>query len=186
MNLKSPRNQKKLYLVNRDFQLRYAGAAALVGVLSTALTTTLILVPLYQFEILRIPRFLPWPVLLMMLSAAFVNVALVGLMAIHVTHRLAGPMFSLTRQMRRVEEGQWFGSFKLRDGDELRYVARNFNEMLASIHRRAEEDLAIVQAVQQGIKEQSALNKVEQQLQDLAVSLETRLGLENQAGDKTC
>lgn len=180
MSLNTQRKQKKLYLVNRDLQLRYAGAAALVGVLSTALTTTLILVPLYQFEILRIPRFLPWPVLLMMIAAAIVNVALVGLMAIHVTHRLAGPMYSLVRHIRRVEEGQWFGTLRLREGDELRYVARNFNEMLSAIQRRTEEDLAIVQSVRNSLQkgEGASLNPAEaiNQLEKLQSSLESRLG----------
>jgi len=184
MSSKSQRHQKKLYLVNRDFQLRYASAAALVGLLSTALTTTLILVPLYQFEILRIPRFLPWPVLVMMLAAAVVNVTLVGLMAIHVTHRLAGPMFSLVRQIRRIEEGQWFGALKLRDGDELRYIARNFNEMLSAIHKRAEDDLTIVQSVKQNIEQGAESAAALKQLLELEESLENRLGRneENLAG----
>lgn len=184
MNPKPPRNQKKLYLVNRDLQLRYASAAALVGVLSTILTTSLILVPLYQFEILRIPRFLPWPILLMMVAAAFVNVAVIGLMTIHVTHRLAGPMFSLVRQLRRIEEGQWHGSFKLREGDDLRYVARNFNGMLASLQRRCQGDLQLVKELQQGLEADSKMDQAElmKRLNALEESLSSRLGLNEQAG----
>jgi HAMP domain-containing protein len=140
MNIPGLKQNKRIYLVNRDFQLRYAYAAAIVGLLSTLVTSCLILYPLYQFEILRIPRFLPWPILLIMLSAAFFNIALVGFLAIHVTHRLAGPMYSLVRQMRHVESGRWNGTLKIRQGDDLKYVVRNFNEMLSSLKSSAEED----------------------------------------------
>ncbi|MCX6129316.1 MAG: hypothetical protein NTX25_09680, partial [Proteobacteria bacterium] len=60
------RQKQRLILINRDFQFRYTGAAVLVGLLSTTLTCSVILYPLYQFEILRIPRFLPWPILIVM------------------------------------------------------------------------------------------------------------------------
>lgn len=140
MNIPGLKKNKRIYLVNRDFQLRYAYAAAVVGMLSTLVTSCLILYPLYQFEILRIPRFLPWPILLIMLSAAFFNIALVGFLAIHVTHRLAGPMYSLVRQMRQIESGRWYGALKIRQGDDLKYVVRNFNEMLSSLKISAVED----------------------------------------------
>lgn len=181
MNVKPHRHRKRLYLVNRDFQLRYAAAAILVGILSTVLTSTLILIPLYQFEILRIPRFLPWPVLLMMISAALVNIALVGLMTVHVTHRLAGPMFSLVRYLRRIEEGYWHGSLKLRDGDDLKYVARNFNEMLSSLRHRTQADLAIIREAQEGLRQESpAISEVLQALDRAELSLKERLGEVNQ------
>ena len=144
MNIPSLKKNKRIYLVNRDFQLRYAGAAVVVGLLSTLVTTCLILYPLYQFEILRIPRFLPWPILVIMFSAGLFNIALVGLMAIHVTHRLAGPMYSLVRHMRQVESGLWGRTMMIRQGDDLKYVVRNFNEMLSSLKRSALEDREIV------------------------------------------
>ena len=108
------RKRKRLYLVNRDFQLRYSGAAVIVGILSTALTVILILYPLYQFEILRIPRFLPTPILLIMAVAALINVSLVGVLGIFITHRIAGPMYSLVREFRKIEEGTWKVEMRLR------------------------------------------------------------------------
>ena len=134
------RQKQRLILINRDFQFRYTGAAVLVGLLSTALTTTVILYPLYQFEILRIPRFLPWPVLGVMLMAAVLNIFLVAFMGILITHRLAGPMYSLVRQFRRIEEGRWYGQMKIRDGDDMRYVVRNFNAMLDAINKQTHMD----------------------------------------------
>jgi len=140
MKQKFQRQKQRLILINRDFQLRYTGAAVLVGLLSTALTTSVILFPLFQFEILRIPRFLPMPVLGVMGMAAILNILLVGFMGILITHRLAGPMYSLVRQFRRVEEGRWYGQMKIRDGDDMRYVVRNFNAMLDAINKQTHMD----------------------------------------------
>lgn len=167
-------------MINRDFQLRYAGAAVTVGILSTLLTSTLILVPLYQFEILRIPRFLPWPILVMMGAAAVVNVALVGLMGIQVTHRLAGPMYSLVRQIRRIEEGQWHGRLKLREGDDMKYVVRNFNEMVSSIEQRTEHDLARLAAIKSLLDSPGEQAKAKDQLAELEADLQSRLGRQQQ------
>lgn len=133
-------SKHRIVVVNRDFQFRYTGAAVLVGLLSTILTSTLILYPLYQFEILRIPQFLPLPILLVMATAAALNMGLVAFMGILLTHRIAGPMYSLVRQFRRVEEGRWYGQMKVREGDDLKYLVRNFNAMLESINRQTHLD----------------------------------------------
>ncbi len=140
MKQKYQHQKQRLILINRDFQFRYTGAAILVGLLSTTLTTSVILFPLYQFEILRIPRFLPWPILAVMGLAALLNILLVGIMGILITHRLAGPMYSLVRQFRRVEEGRWYGQMKIRDGDDMRYVVRNFNAMVDAINKQTHMD----------------------------------------------
>ncbi len=65
---------KRIYLINRDFQLRYAYAAVFVGLMSTIVTTTVLLYPLYKFEIVRIPQFLPLPIMSAMVAAALINV----------------------------------------------------------------------------------------------------------------
>ena len=140
MENQAPKQRNRIILVNRDFQFRYTGAAILVGLLSTVLTTTLILFPLYQFEILRIPRFLPIPILTVMGLAGLLNIGLVGFMGILLTHRIAGPMYSLVRHFRRIEDGRWYGQMRVREGDDMKYLVRNFNAMLESINHQSHMD----------------------------------------------
>lgn len=139
MDMTRPR--KKIYLINRDFQLRYSLAAVIVGVATTLLSACVLLYPLYTFEILRIPRFLPWPVLIGMGLAAFLNVAMVGLLGIFITHRVAGPMYSLVRCFRRIEMGQWAGHLRIREKDDLRYVVRNFNMLVDGLLAQGRSDV---------------------------------------------
>ena len=167
--------RKKLYLVNRDFQLRYTGVAVIVGFASTVLTVLLILFPLYQFEILRIPRFLPWPILAMMAVAALANIFLVGILGIFITHRIAGPMYSLVREFRKIEEGSWAGQMRQRDGDDMRYVVRNFNAMLASLTERLHQDINALKSAEEQLLAAGDTDSAVQTLTTLRHNLEVRL-----------
>jgi hypothetical protein len=185
MNQKFQRQKQRLILINRDFQFRYTGAAVLVGLLSTTLTTSVILYPLFQFEILRIPRFLPWPILGVMVMAALLNILLVGFMGILITHRLAGPMYSLVRQFRRVEEGRWYGQMKIRDGDDMRYVVRNFNAMLDAINKQTQMDFEKLRHVREllvstGVNESERIAKALLELKSVDEKIRERLHAESE------
>ncbi|MES2743912.1 MAG: hypothetical protein V4655_00735 [Bdellovibrionota bacterium] len=171
MELKFYPKKQRLVLINRDFQLRYTGAAVLVGLLSTVLTTTLIIYPLYTFKILRMPFFLPTPVLGLIGLAAVLNMFLVGFMGILMTHRVAGPMYSLVRQFRRVEEGRWYGQMRIRDGDDMRYVVRNFNAMIESINSQTHLDSDKLRNIREVLvsSELSDPEKINRALVDLKV-----------------
>ena len=127
---------RKSMVLIRDFQFRYAGAAVGVGVLSTVISAVLILYPLYTFEILRIPKFLPMPILISMVVAALLNITLIGLIGVYVTHSIAGPMYSVVREFRRVESGDWTSTMRQRKNDDLRYLVRNYNAMMDSLRNQ--------------------------------------------------
>lgn len=170
---------KKIYLINRDFQFRYTGAAVVVGLMSTALTTILILYPLYQFEILRIPKFLPPPVLFLMAVAAMINVFMVGFMGIFLTHRIAGPMYSMVRFFRTVEQGYLGARLKVRDGDELGYLVRNINAMMEGLSQAMKKDsdvlASIAEDLNSDIGEQERLDRIRQKTDGLLKSYKERM-----------
>lgn len=134
-------------MINRDFQLRYSLAASVVGVLTTFLTSAIVLVPLYIFEIIRSVNFLPLPILTGMAVAALVNVALILGMGIFVTHRIAGPMYSLVRSFRMITEGDYTQKVNIREGDDLKYVVRNFNEMAETVQARCVANRDAIQEI---------------------------------------
>lgn len=147
-----PPKVKKLYLINRDFQLRYTKIAVIVGLCSTALTLFLVLFPLFQFRIIRFPDFLPTPFLLAILLAALLNFAIVATMGILVTHRIAGPMFSLVRQFRILQTGRLDAHLRIREGDDLKYVVRNFNEMVDGLADGVKKDVTNLDFLVQSIE----------------------------------
>ena len=137
----SVHGQKRILLVNRDFQLRYTKLALVVGAASTGLTALIILYPLYEFRILRIPRFLPLPILSAMAAATFSNMAFIGSMALVLTHKIAGPMYSLARAMRWLGLGRLGTKLSQRPADDLKFMVRQFNHMAAGLRAQAEADL---------------------------------------------
>lgn len=139
--------RKRIFLVNRDFQLKYALSAVLVGTVTTVFTFAMLILPLYIFEIIKIAKFLPLPILATIFLASFINIATVGMAGIFLTHRIAGPMYSLVRCLRKVEAGRWGTSLKLREGDDLKYVVRNFNEMTRSLEAAVAHDVTSLDEV---------------------------------------
>ena len=152
---------KRIYLINRDFQLRYSLAAVVVGILSTLVTLVVLLYPLYTFQILRIPKFLPLPIFGIMGLAAIVNILMVGLLGVFITHRIAGPMYSLVRSFRRIELGKWAGHLRIRENDDLKFLVRNFNQLVDGLVRQANQDLEVVDQaitmVNEGAKDKAGL-----------------------------
>jgi signal transduction histidine kinase len=166
--------KKRIVLVNRDFQLRYTKLAVTVGVASTLMTFVLILFPLYQFKILRFGSMLPTPFIIAMVLAALANIAVIAVIGILATHRIAGPMFSMVRQMRCVIDGKWSAFLKIRDTDDMRYLVRNFNELIWYLLQTAKGDLAKIEKLEEALGE--ALSEPSQEaLIDLKTQLAQRI-----------
>jgi signal transduction histidine kinase len=133
--------KKKIFLINRDFQFRYAGAGIAAGLIASVLTATLILYPLFAFKILTSAYFLPWPVFACMFAAVLINVAIQMLFGIMLTHRVAGPMFSMIRTIRRIGAGYWNTKVNLRAQDELQMIGRHLNELSEQLVHSGMDDL---------------------------------------------
>jgi hypothetical protein len=142
---------KKIWLVNRDFQLRYTGAGLAAGFISTVITATLILYPLFTFKIITIGLFLPLPIFACMILAAILNGLVQMWFGIVLTHKIAGPMFSLIRHLRKIGAGHWNIKMRLRDGDDLRMVVRHLNEMTDQLVNVTRQDLDTLDKIKTGI-----------------------------------
>jgi len=142
-----------MIVINRDLQLRYTGAAVLVGTMTTALTTFFILLPLYVFKILVIPRFLPWPILLVMGLALVMNIFSVFILGLIMTNRIAGPLYALIRSMRTTGRGDFTAHLGVRSTDDLKYVVRHFNDMTASLSRMTKDDMEVVDTLIKNVNE---------------------------------
>ena len=171
-------DNKKIYLVNRDFQLRYSRAAVFVGILSTVMTAVLILYPLFVFKILVIPKFVPLPFLIAMGMAAVLNMAFIAGAGILLTHRIAGPMYSMVRQMRRVASGIYKSPVALRKNDDLRFLVRNFNDLIGSLIGMGEEDLKRterIEAASSALPESKEKSELLSAIQEMKAEMKRRL-----------
>ena len=145
------RFKKKIWLVNRDFQMRYTGAGIIAGLISTVVTSVLIIYPMFEFKILRIGMFLPLPVFMCMVLAGIVNCLLQLVFGIMLTHRVAGPMFAIIRHMRRIGAGHWRVIMRQRPHDDLQMLVRHLNEMSVSLVSSAKGDLDALERIRAGV-----------------------------------
>lgn len=152
-NSRPSARKSRMLVVNRDLQLRYTGAAVLVGTMTTVLTSFFILLPLYVFKILVIPRFLPWPILLVMGLALVMNIFSVFILGLIMTNRIAGPLYALIRAMRMTGRGDLTAHLGVRSTDDLKYVVRHFNDMTASLSRMTKDDIEIVDTLTKNVNE---------------------------------
>lgn len=76
-----------------------------------------------------------------LLIALTLLVVLIGLAGIVVTHRVAGPIYKMKRQIREVASGRLPRLSRLRKGDELVDFFEAFETMVASLRGRKEREL---------------------------------------------
>lgn len=150
------RRKKRIYMVNRDFQMRYIRSAVLVAVCSTALTMFLILYPLFYLNVLRFPNFLPTPFLLAAILAAVLNFSMIAWLGIHLSHRIAGPVFAMVRFIRVMASGNYTGAMRIRESDELKYLTRHLNDLAEALRDRTREDLGNLEAIETALESGNA------------------------------
>lgn len=153
VDMKSATSPKRILLVNRDFQLRYAGAGLLAGLVSTIITAFLIIYPLFAFKIVTIGIFLPWPIILAISGAIVINCFLQISFGIALTHRIAGPLFNLLRYLRMIGRGHWNVKMRQRKNDELAIVVRHLNEMSEELTKAVGQDIEDINNIQNLINE---------------------------------
>jgi nitrogen fixation/metabolism regulation signal transduction histidine kinase len=65
----------------------------------------------------------------------------VGLAGIVVTHKVAGPIYKMKRQIRTLAAGSWRMPDPLRKGDELTEFFDTFREMVRAVREHQEEEI---------------------------------------------
>ena len=166
---------KRIYLINRDFQMRYVRLALLVGLCSTLLTTCLILFPLIHFRVIRFPNCLPDPFLWAIGAAALINFVIVAFIGVLVTHRIAGPMFSMTRHMLVMGTTKRLDFVRIRSSDDLKYLVRSFNNFIEFLRRQTQSDAARLAAIARQLQAGNGLEEGIAAIQELHAELEKRL-----------
>jgi methyl-accepting chemotaxis protein len=93
-------------------------------------------------------------------------VVLIGMLGIYITHKVAGPVYKMTRLLKQVGDGNLHVDARLRKGDELRDFFETFTRMVRGLREIEKRQLgevdAAVAAVDRGAKDEAlgALGRV--------------------------
>jgi nitrogen fixation/metabolism regulation signal transduction histidine kinase len=78
-------------------------------------------------------------------------VALIGLFGIYFTHRVAGPIFKMTKLLRQVGAGDLAVEARLRKGDELQDFFGAFAHMVQGLRKFESEQLEELDAAERAL-----------------------------------
>lgn len=84
-------------------------------------------------------------------------VALLGLLGIVATHKIAGPAFAMRRIMMLIADGKHPEVRKLRKGDELVAVATELKRMADTLREREEQEVAGLKDVKEKLQAASGV-----------------------------
>lgn len=88
-----------------------------------------------QYDRRRLLVLIGFGVLLALLSAGY---------GIIVTHKVAGPIFKMTRHMKDIEANRLYRLWGLRKGDQLQEFFSSFQGMHAALRERVEKDMIVL------------------------------------------
>jgi methyl-accepting chemotaxis protein len=93
-------------------------------------------------------------------------VVLIGMLGIYITHKVAGPVYKMTRLLKQVGDGNLHVDARLRKGDELRDFFETFTRMVRGLREIEKRQLgevdAALAALDRGAKDEAlgALGRV--------------------------
>ncbi|MFC2075166.1 hypothetical protein ACFLRA_02725 [Bdellovibrionota bacterium] len=175
MAKKSKRKRtRKQFVVLREFQLRFSLLLAILGLLVT-LVVGIIIYGVYDsnINILADKVDVTSPAVIDFLSsmrkdifqslvAVFVGVtAILMLLGIFMSHKMAGPVFALLRQMKLLSHGDFNATLLLRKGDEFQNLREGYNELVTSLQNRIKEDILRITRIRQDLGDRiDSLSKI--------------------------
>ncbi|HXN40786.1 MAG TPA: signal protein [Myxococcaceae bacterium] len=140
---------RRLFLLDRAFQLKYAGILALIGMLVVGFSSLVQEIFRAQsLSDLALPSALRLELATRHTQALWVSVGVsaataigLGLLGIVITHRIAGPVFAMSQFAAALARGRYPLIRPLRKGDELRDFYDLFQKSVDSLRAREVEEI---------------------------------------------
>jgi methyl-accepting chemotaxis protein len=143
------RNRRRQYIVDKDFQFKFIFGFCL----KTALAALVVAGLIYYFssgstslaiENTKVVVKRTQDLLLPVILGAAASVALIASLLMFVTtllatHRMAGPVYRLNREVEKLKHGDLTRTFKIRSKDEFQSLAQNLHEMSEVLKRNTGE-----------------------------------------------
>ncbi|HMR74402.1 MAG TPA: HAMP domain-containing protein [Polyangiaceae bacterium] len=107
--------------------------------------------------------------LLVVLSLLVIGIGLAGIV---VTHKVAGPIFKMKRQMGELGEGSFKVPYGLRKGDELVEFFEAYSDTVRKLRKREEDNLELLKAGIGSLPEGAEKDKFEQVQKEMERALQ--------------
>ncbi len=136
-------NQRKHFIVDLPFQTAFIckftmiviGASFLIGAIVFIYAQNSTTVAIEKTKIFAKPTsdFIFPVIALTVLLVSLAAAVSVGFLTLFISHRIAGPVFRLKREIHRLQEGALTANFSIREKDQLKDLANALQEMSDTI-----------------------------------------------------
>lgn len=149
-----PALHRRTLLIDRDFQLKYAGLLGVAGLIISAAFA--LMAYLVHADAEKSAALLTGtaerpidPLLVLLLAVAvLIGTGAMALVGLVLTHRVAGPVYVMTHYMSALASGRYLAVRPLRKNDELQGFFARFQSALETLRaREAEEAAALEEAL---------------------------------------
>ena len=173
---------RKQFIINPDFQVKFIAKFCLIVIVATAILATIVLwmadnsttvtIENTKVSVKNTVDFI-YPVLFQSFVVAIVFSAVsVGFLTMLMTHRVAGPLFRLKRELQKVQGGDLTSDFKIRGKDQLGDFADELRKSFSFVRAElasAKETLDRAAAEQDPAAKQALIDKARSRLGGLKV-----------------
>jgi len=146
--------RRSQYIVAMGFQLRFSVLLAGIGLTVTVVVGCILYLILADTQdLLRETGAITSPVVIdflieqrrlfiYSLLGIFFGVTLLLLtFGIFISHKIAGPIFALTRKMNALAHGNFNATLELRKGDEFHDLKERYNTLVHALHNQVQSEL---------------------------------------------
>ncbi|MCD6320042.1 MAG: methyl-accepting chemotaxis protein [Candidatus Desulfofervidaceae bacterium] len=157
---KKVKRKKLNYAIKTNMQLRLFLKVFFIVFVSTAASVALFYFysrqeigqTYYQVHI-RAKTFLDflWPILG---GALAIGLLVGGIIALFFPHTIAGPLYRLEKEIKRIGEGDLTSNFKIRKGDDLQEFVDELNKSIQQLHDKVQK----IRKLTEKLKEESKKN----------------------------
>jgi len=175
--------KRRIYLVKKDFQLKFILKFCLILLAGVIVSTGLLfflsqdtLTSSFQDSRLHIKS----TGLAILPAVIYTNLFTLGLVILtaivvilFITHKIAGPLFRLEKELTRIGNGDLTGRISLREEDQITEIADSINKTADQLHKKIQEiqtdvDAAVNSAARLKAPESltDALTRLQQKIAD--------------------
>jgi methyl-accepting chemotaxis protein len=148
MTEKQPTRRRQVY-IKKQFQFRFILKFCMILLAGVLVSTALLflfsqdtLTSSFSHSRLEIKStgeaMLPAIIYTNLISLALILVTTI-MVTLYISHKIAGPIFRLESEIRRIGEGNLSTTVTLRNKDQMLEFAQRVNEMTSGLHRRVSE-----------------------------------------------
>ena len=182
-------NQRRIYFINPKFQLKFSLLMGVLIVLSN-LAYPVIIYQYIEYLIDFINKTSAFKdfnleverrqVITMLLVSHVVYAALIGILCIFFSHKIAGPLYKLKKFLGEIRQGNPIGEVHFRKGDYFQEIADEVNQTITHIMKDTPNNLlAQINVINQNISKlesssenSNSLNEIKEHLSTIKQKLE--------------